>query len=316
MKRECLASSFLGALFVMGCLPGDIRPEPAHVFITAEPGAASVDGFTTDDGWTIHFERLIVGLGNISLEGEGCNEYSGSGYDRLFDFAVPQGAQKLGEAYGLGTCDIEFRLRSPSDEALLQQGVSASDLEFMREVDLGSFEGVEIPTNLPFDAPIPRTAVYARGTATQGDVVKRFDWRFMVRRYELSNCENVMDTSMTSRVNLKGGEDRRFAITLQGEELFREGIEPADLRRFDRFADADADADGNITLMELAEVAAPVVEVPDVDMDDDDDDELLPRLPGWAGFMTDHLLPRLAYLDGQRCQIRPDEPRRPGGGLF
>ena len=108
MKCEYVGGLFLGALFVLGCLPGDTRPEPGHVFVTAAPSASSVNGFTTDDGWAIRFERLLVGLGNISLESEGCNEYSGSGYDRLFDFTVPTVPKKLGEAYGLGACDIEF----------------------------------------------------------------------------------------------------------------------------------------------------------------------------------------------------------------
>lgn len=308
MKRKLLGSMLTGAVLFSGCLPGDIRPEPGRVYVTAEASAATTEGFSTDDNWTIRFERLLVGIGNVSLEGQDCNEYSGSGYDRLFEFTL-SGAQKLGEAYGLGACDIEFRLRSPSDESLLQKGVSAGDHEFMRELTL---EGVEIPENLPFNGRLPRTGVYARGTATRGGVVKRFDWKFIVGRYELSNCENAVDGSKTSLVNLKAAEDLRLAVTFHGEDLFRDGIAPGDLHRFDRLAAADADMDGNITLVELSAVPAPEVEG-EVPIDDDDD--LIPRLPGWAGFMTEQLLPRMAYLDGSRCRLRPDEPRM-GGGPF
>lgn len=311
MQRIILSSLIAGAFFITGCLPGDTRPEPARVYVTAEASDSSVNGFTTDDGWNIRFERLLTGLGNVSLEGETCNEYSGSGYDRLYDFTRP-GAEKLGLAYGLDTCDIEFRLRSPSDEALLQQGVSAQDLAFMRELQL---EGLEIPENIPFEGALPRTAVYVRGLATRGSVEKRFEWRFVVRRLEISNCESPADGSTTSSIALESAADIRRAITVHGDELFREGINLTDARRFDRFADADVDADGLITLTEMGAVTAPMVEPPKVEENDRDEQDLLLKLPGWAGFMVDHLLPRLAYLDGNRCQIRIETPRM-GGGLF
>jgi len=311
MKRERLGLSAIAAVFFYGCLPGDIRPEPGRVYVTAESSPATLEGFSTDDGWNIRFDKLLVGLGNVDLDGDACNDYSSGGYDRLFNFTLP-GAQKLGEVYGLGGCDLEFRLRSPSDEALLQQGVSAADLEFMRELKL---EGVEIPPNLSFlERRLPRTGVYARGTATRGDIVKRFDWRFIVSRYELSNCENAVDGPKTSFVTLKATDDLRPALTFHGEDLFREGIAAEDLRRFDHLADADVDMDGNITLVELAAVPAPEVEV-EVPMDNNEADDLIPPLPGWAGFMTEQLLPRMVYLDGSRCQIPPEEPRG-GGGPF
>ena len=309
MKRELLGLSAVAAVFVSGCLPGDIRPEPGRVYVTAEASSASIVGFTTDDGWTIRFEKLLVGLGNVDLDGDACNDYSSGGYDRLFNFTVP-GAQKLGEVYGLGACDIKFRLRSPSDEALLQQGVSAADREFMRALEI---EGVEIPANLPFGGRLPRTAVYARGMATRGDVVKRFDWKFVISRYELSNCENTVDGPKTSLVNLKGGDDLSVALRFHGADLFRDGIAAEDLYGFERLADADLDMDGDITLVELSAVTAPEVEV-ELPMADNNNDDLIPRLPGWAGFMTEQLLPRMVYLDGSRCQIPPDEPRM--GGPF
>jgi hypothetical protein len=311
MLRNVLGLGLFGAMFVTGCLPGDTRPEPARVYVSAEASESSVNGFTTDDGWSIRFERLLVGLGNVSLEGEECNEYSGSGYDRLYDFTLP-GAQKLGEAYGLATCDIEFRLRSPSDEVLLQNGVTAQDLEFMREIQV---DVTELPPNLPWSGFVPRTAVYVRGTATRGAVVKRFEWQFVIRRYEISSCENPADGSMTSLVVLKGGNDVRPVIGFHADELFREGLELTDSRRFDRFADADADGDGSVTLLEMAAMAAPDVPPAEVEMNDRDEEDLIPKLPGWAGFMTDHLLARVLYLDGNRCQIRIEEPRM-GGGLF
>jgi hypothetical protein len=312
MLRTILSSLIVGAFFLTGCLPGDTRPEPARVYVTAAASDTSVNGFTTDDGWTIRFERVLTSLGNVSLEGEECNEYSGSGYDRLFDFTLP-GAQKLGEAYGLDKCDIEFRLRSPSDEALLQQGVTKQDLEFMRELDL---ENLELPDNLPlFGGGLPRTGVYVRGSATRGDIEKRFEWKFVIRRYELSNCENPADGSTTSVAQLKSGDDLRLAITFHPDELFREGIEISDLRRFEIFANADTDGDGAITLIEMGAVPAPPVPPAEVEMNDRDENDLIPKLPGWAGFLVDHLIPRLAYLDGNRCQVRIEPPRM-GGGPF
>src|SRR6185503_16712943 len=102
-------------------------PTPALIHLTARASGAVKDGVSTADGWQLSFERLLVGLGSASLEGSAggsaCVSYADARYDRLFDFAALGAPQKLSEVYGLGACSLWFRLRSPSTDALLEQGV-------------------------------------------------------------------------------------------------------------------------------------------------------------------------------------------------
>ncbi len=301
MKLEILVHAFVAAVLLPGCLPGDIRPEPGRVYVTAEASGSSVEGFQTDDGWTIQFERLLAGLGSVALRGEECADYSNTRYDRLFDFTVP-GAEKLGEVYGLGTCDVRVRLTSPSDDALLEKGTTAADLAFMREPT------VELPDNLPisgFGDFTLGTAAYARGIATRAGVTKRFDWQFS-GRISIGDCVNMPDDKPTSAFELRGGDDLRPKVTFHGDELFRASAENEAPLRFDELAAADSDADGNVTLAELEKLTAPMVEMEEPMMPSTNPFEtpVAAPLKGLAGYINNELLQRTVYLDGVRCKER------------
>lgn len=300
MNRQYLLGLVMGSAFVAGCLPGDTRPEPAQVFVQAEASAPSVNGFTTDDGWAIKFERLLVGLGNIQLVGDNCNNYANAGYDRLFDFTHP-GATKLGDVYGLGGCELQFRLRPPSSEALLESGVSETDRAFMRDSIV-----MADPTQIPTDGPPPRMAVYMSGVATRAAETKRFDWKFILR-YTLSDCENVADGTRNTFLHLAGGDTLHPVISFHAEDLFQwEGMDGV-VRRFGHFAGVDANSDGNVTLEEIETLASPVDEGGLVNPDPN-------ALKGWAGYMSVVLLPKALYFDGNRCQLLPQKSGPGGGG--
>lgn len=300
MKRALFGGVCLGAALGISCLPGDVRPEPGRVYVTAESSAASRNGFTSDDGWTIHFDELLVGLGFTVISGESCNAYGNAQYDRLFDFTVA-GAQKLGEMYGLGDCDIQFHLRPPSSVAYLAKGVTVDDRKFMRKSEKLWFE---LPT---------RTAFYVRGNAVRGSVTKNFDWKF-IARYTLTGCTNANDETINTSVKLKAGDDLRPAVVFHAEDLFRDDIDADAARSFTRLADADTNADGVITLEEIAEIPAPTMDM-DMEMDggvadagDGDAGATTPDitvLQGWARFMRTRLLPRMFYFDGNRCRNMP-----------
>jgi hypothetical protein len=297
--RTCSGLFFVGALLATNCLPGDIRPEPGHIFLTAQGSSAATQGFTTDDGWTVHFDKLLVGMGYSLLAGDSCEAYGESRYTRLFDFTVP-GAQKLGELYGLGECDFQFHRMVPREEAYLEKGVTVSDFEFMREL-----------TSIWSKTPL-MTSTYLRGTAARGEVVKRFDWRFYGRA-TLTDCKNAKDSDFITHVPLKGGEDQPHEVTFHPENLFRDNLDDKVTRRFGPIAKADENDDGEVTLEELAQIPAPLPEwssemildagVPDGGVITDNN----AKLQGWARFMNQKLIWRLFRLDGRYC---PNEPEK------
>src|SRR5262245_46059656 len=105
-----------------GCLPSDDRPPPGNVTFTVSPSTAVQSGVTTDDGWRLSFSRLLLGIGRTGLD-DGCAEYAEPRYDRLLD-VTKASSQKLSIIYGLGQCDVRFRIQPPSPDVLLGTGVT------------------------------------------------------------------------------------------------------------------------------------------------------------------------------------------------
>lgn len=284
-SRLFLPTALAAAALAQGaCLPGDTRPVPGSLFVSVSPSPAVSEGFDTEDGYRVRFERLVSAVGDLDLERDDadCNRYAAARYDRLFDFTVADG-QKVGVVWGLGACRLRFRLRAPSFEALLGPGATASDRELMRIRASDRFADDE------------RASVLVRGEATGPLGTKRFDWVFR-RGYNITNCEAPGDGYVTT-VALEGGEELSLALEVRGEELFRAAADPQAPLRFAPFAEADADGDGDITLDELDAAPRPPFALPDAGTEPPSADDTLEEL------VYTELLPRLlAVAGGGDCE--------------
>lgn len=254
----------LGLASILGggvgaCLPGDDRATPGKVTMTIEPSAATTDGFDTSDGWRITFERFVAAAGDVGLDTprevdrddpETCVDYTDARYDRLFDFATATRTH-LGLAYGTGNCAVEFRLKSPSTDSLLQPGTSNEDLTFMRVRD----------TDLWADDA--RINLWVIGRAERDGVTKRFDWAFR-QGDRVSQCASATGAGNVDEVKILADESHELRGVVRGEELFRAGLDGTSPLVFEPYAGADADGDGDITLEELALVPVTVEIPPDL----------------------------------------------------
>lgn len=250
MRVARLIPWLAAALSLSDCLPADTRPTPASVLLTAEPSAAVTAGVATSDGWTVSFERLLMGVGDARLTTEACVDYENSGgfaatgYSRLFDFSLA-GRREVSELYGLGSCGLRFRLSAPATDDLLSVGVTPADLAFMRIfADDGHAQ------------PGARSSVYLKGHASRGGETKRFEWAFR-RQLNAHDCGATTDGGVGPPTELVGGASLTFGIVVHGEELFRETADQGAPLTFDLLASADANGDGEITLLELSKVPAP-----------------------------------------------------------
>ncbi len=293
MRKTWGPISFVGACLFVACLPGDIRPEPASVFVSVEGSDAAVHGFVTDDGWTIQFDKLLVGMGYTVLTGDDCEVYGAARYPVLFDLKVP-GKQKLGDVYGLETCDLQFHVSLALQ--YLGKGVVHEDrLLIWGDQNDNAAHGFR------------GTSMYLRGNATRGNVTKHFAWRFR-EDYAFTECENTMGEMVNVNLRLKGGDELRPLVTFHPDELFRDAIEPDAKIRFDPLAATDTNADGEVSLEEVSQIPAPLVELtagevldagaPDAGYLFDD----MSTLPGWPRFMAQRLLARAFRLDGNVCR--------------
>lgn len=232
MKRAAIAM----ATMLSGCLPADTRSEPASILVSVQASDATRSGFTTDDGWTITFERFLVGMGSARMsadQGPGtkpleCTAYYDANYDRVFDFARADGPRKLAQVYALGTCDLRFDVHTPALEALLDPGVAVEDAAFMRE-------------NTGDPERAGTTSIRIRGEAWRDGTRKTFDWSFLTG-YGYSMCGAPFE--------LESGDAGTALVVLHGEELFRDGADGP--LAFDPFADADRGGDGAITMDDLS----------------------------------------------------------------
>jgi hypothetical protein len=274
--------STMGALYA--CLPADDRPVPGTATITVSPSQATSQGFTTSDGWKISFSRVLLGVGGASIDDNKCTRYSEANYDRIFDLGSPT-PQKLSSLYGLGDCDVRFRIGSPSSDAILGKRVTEADKTRMRTQGQDAY------------SPRSGIAMEISGTAENGGVIKKFAFVFRPRvrfdrcRNELmltetfpspedggledGSAEGSTDAAMIPPVvdagnsdttagddagspnisiSLKGGEVQSINILIEAETLFRANSRTSAFTprfTFGPFADADADGDGTVTLDEL-----------------------------------------------------------------
>lgn len=280
-----------GAALAAGCLPGDTRPVPERVDATVEPGPGLTYGIETADGWTIAFDRFLLAAGNFDFEEDDgtCNSYAEARYDRLFDFAAVKGRQKLGTAYGLGTCRTEFRLRAPSFDAILGPGTTADDVAMMRAEATDRFADDE------------RMSVLAIGKATRGNESKRFEWVFR-QSYEITDCKALDGEGFVTTLTLTEGASSGLPIEVRPEELFRAKADDGAEFLFQPMADADADGDGAVTFDELSKAPRPVVEDPDGGAGGSPD----AGSPGASleGMVYKELLPRVLRISGGgSCEV-------------
>lgn len=248
MKRTGKTRWAIGGALVLGlvlgvaaaCVPADTRPEPGNLTVTVSPSGPVEHGFDTVDGWHVTFDRVLVGIGNASLSDD-CVRYSSAGYDRILDAKHPA-PQKLGILYGLGSCDVRFRISPPSSDAIVGTGVQEADKTNMRTP--GS------------DAYFPRAGISVdiAGNATKGGERKNFHFVFRPR-VRFQRCGASADGSASPTVKLESGRSLTYDIRIEAEALFRDDIRPdASSLRFEPFAAADKDGDELVTIDDLKSV--------------------------------------------------------------
>jgi hypothetical protein len=230
MARALLIT--LATVFFASCLPVDTRPLPGRANVTVSSDDTS-NGFVTDDGWLVRYDRQLVSLGNVGVVEGPCELYAESHYVRILDLShtLPQ---KLAELYALGTCPLIFEVRAPTSNVVLGAGVDRDDEAFLQT--LGSNPYVE---NLG-------VALHLAGSATRGESSKRFAWSIRDNLI-YGPVDGCGDTSFTTDVTTTLGI-RVSTAALFSDPTLSGGIAGS---HFDAFAAADTDADGEITLEEL-----------------------------------------------------------------
>lgn len=238
------------AMVTTSCLSGDTRPVPGSVLLMVEASPATRAGLTTSDGWNLRFDRVLTSVGDARLQSfpdrrsTSCNDYSQARYERLFDFTRLNAPSKVGLVYGLGGCALEYRVRAPSSDALVEDGATSGDLAFMRTSGTDAFETDQ------------RVSLHLEGRAERAGVLVRFTWDFR-RGLQVANCPGLDATGTLDAFTLRAHDTHTLDAVVSPEELFRAAPDDDAAFVFDLVASGDANHDGIVTLEELASVPAP-----------------------------------------------------------
>lgn len=186
------------------------------------------------DGWTLRYSRFLVNIGNIRVataSGHGAASMPGSylvdntieGVKEIVSFDVPARAYEA----------ISYEIAPVTAEAELGPGAFETDRAMMADAGY---------------------SVYLAGTATKGDVEKRFAWGFTAgTRYD--QCHSVLDGRDTLGLVVTSGGTVEAQLTTHGDHPFYDRLRASSTvttsLRFDALAETDADDDGEVTLEEL-----------------------------------------------------------------
>jgi len=203
--------------------------------VTATAGQVLASGeFFTDDEWRVRFDRVLVVLGSVALEGDDCEEYSESGYNRILD-ALRTERQRISRGFGLGACEFTFALSPPAWDTIRGEGIGDAEDELLRTRD---------PSGVS-DAGV---SVWVEGSAERSGAIKRFAWGFR-RLVEYTRCA-LPGAEPEEGILFEAERLVAVDLELDGAGLFR--TDAGSL--FEPFRAADdqyGDADGVVTLEEL-----------------------------------------------------------------
>lgn len=243
LRSTFLALAWAVPAVLTGCLPNDTRPSPGKLLVTVSPDEALSSGMTTADGWQVSFERFLVSLGRVSVDGDGCLAYSDPDYSRVLDLRQP-GPQKLSLVYAVGHCDFDMELSSPQPDNVLGPGTTEADRTFLRTPGDDAFTQAS------------GISIHAEGTATRGAARTSFAWSFR-HRIDYAGCSATVDGREVKGFDIASGESRTLDVLIRGAALFSTDRIDMDAETwFQPYADADAlgDRNGVVALDELSRI--------------------------------------------------------------
>jgi hypothetical protein len=248
-----IAAALALSAALASCLPGDERPAPGALFVATAPNTSTTGAFTTDDGWTVRYDRFVTAVGDVLMEhaaGNACIDYADDprddAYNRLIDWTRPE-RRLVGLGYGLGRCNVTFALRPPDEDTVLEAGTHEADVARM---------GTRINRGDIISEIQQGAVVLAVGRAQKGAVEKRFDLILHGSAY-LRDCPALDGDELQSLVDLRAGSSVAINLEAHGDELFRAAPLVHEPPRFEPFAAADRDGNGIVTSAELDAVEPP-----------------------------------------------------------
>jgi hypothetical protein len=206
---------------VSGCVDGEVETGTLRVTVYGEEFVEDrIPASEVADGWTIEFQRFLVSVDRIAVDGTPLEGPS------VFDLALPSG----GEGHEVGALEVRA-----GDVTEVEYDLAPATLA-------GPGNVTETDTDLMNESG---ASLYVQGVAMRGGDSIRFAWSFDV--------ETSYACEIRSRVPARG--EVTTELTIHADHLFHDDLElPEPNVAFNLVASADTDGDGVVTREELAEV--------------------------------------------------------------
>jgi hypothetical protein len=297
-------ATFMGSIACASVGCGDSSTDadaaPGTLRVILEPEDTIIEGLSAGegvanirDGWTVTYDKYIVGVGHVALEyatdGDLTAEDEGSFIVDLTQ--IPSNGERLWEIEGLrpGRWNFGYELVGGGHGPKRHESVASADFERMQDEDLtylitGTLtkeDGQSCPpTRYAGDIEAESVGENSGGAACYANPVIEFE--FAVRAETVfGKCE--LDGS--SGVAITSGTTSTDAATLHGDHLFFNGFPTGDeggvIRLAQLWADADLNADGKLDKSEYADILI-------ADMSEWDDRYQLGGAPGHDDEEEDH----------------------------
>ncbi|MBX3206695.1 MAG: hypothetical protein KF764_16620 [Labilithrix sp.] len=233
----------VGLCALAACVPADEALRLGSVqfsFRVSERTQEGVDATETLDGWSIRFERTVLGFKTMTIGQIGVPDvcsYRGRGAESDIVFDPRLGAVQTFNGIQPVECpDVGIIFGPPGAETTLGAGVTSKDL-----VDLAS----GVPAHAIIEAVASREALGSREPETLR-IVLRFDSTRTSTRF--GGCR-----AAARGVRVLEGERDQVSVRLAAEHLFRDAIAPGSGLRVEPFALAGRNGDGDdvVTMAEL-----------------------------------------------------------------
>jgi len=195
-----------------------------------------------EDGYSIHYDKFLVLISNITVADEEGNVAASDENAYLINH-TEAGVKEIVKFEGLEAKNytlVHYETSPAAREKIqLVGGATEADADMMAS---------------------EQYHVYIEGTLSKGGESKTFKWGFGIPTL-LDECEGEIDGKLTEGAVVTSGGDDVIELTIHGDHFFYDDLQSPDaVVRGDAVFNADADMDDVVTQAELA--AIPLVDLP------------------------------------------------------
>ncbi|MFO0667587.1 MAG: hypothetical protein U0174_26785 [Polyangiaceae bacterium] len=240
------SSALVALLTVVACSSSSSDGEGTATFTTwgEEYIEREIPASTVADGWTIHYEKFLVNVGNVTVADANGNVAARMNGSKIFDHTKPgvKPVVRFANIAAKAWPRVSYEIL-PATATSDGSDVPPADKDWMVQ---GGY------------------SIYVDATATKGTLTKKYRWGFKTHTL-YDRCKGDLSGKETDGTVITNGGTDTMQLTIHGDHFYYDDLQAPEAKvRFDAIANADKDNDGIVTLDELATVKRAEIHTADI----------------------------------------------------